>query len=213
MAYIFLALFLITLSIGFYNYFRRRIQISHFSGFTVKGSGPGTLSTEANIIGQFKTSGDGFLVGEEINISALLYFKDKGLYEKLKSFTGPTGPKIVFVENSENPEHAYRDVSNAIKKGNMEESFTNPGTLEMVQFYDDKQYMLLEGNVVFTKEGQITLGLPLKPILDSYNLRIEGIGIASHHIRHQIRLNRLIVLLSFIAISGIFLSLFLSFYN
>lgn len=210
MAYIFLALFLITLFIGFYNYFRRRIQISHFSGIAVKKSGPGTLSTEVNIIGQFKTSGDGFLVGEEINISALLYFKDKGLYENLKNFTGP---KIVFVENSENPEHAYRDVSNAIKKGSMEESFTNPGTLEMVQFYDDKQYMVLEGNVVFTKEGQITLGLPLKPILDSYNLRIEGIGIASHHIRHQIRLNRLIVLLSFIAISVIFLSLFLSFYN
>jgi hypothetical protein len=213
MPYIFLALSLLALIIGLYYYFRPRIQISHFSGFAIKQSGPGTMNTEASIIGQFKTSGDGFLVGEEINISALLYFRDKKLYEDVKKLTGHTGPKIVIVENSENPEHAYKDVSNAIKKGNMNESFTNPGMLKIVQFYDDKQHMVLDGNVVFTKEGQLTLGMPLKPILDRYNLRIEGISIAPCHIRHQIRLNRLIVLLSFIAISGVFISLFLSFYD
>lgn len=213
MPHIFLALSLLSLIVGLYYYFRPRIQISHFSGMAMKESGSGTISTEVSIIGQFKTGGDGFLVGEKINISALLYFKDKELYENLKNFAGPTGPKIVFVENSEDPEHAYRDVSNAIKKGSMEESFTNPGTLKMVQFYDDKQHMVLDGNVVFTKEGQLTLGMPLKPIFDNYNLRIEGISIASHHIRHQIRLNRLIVLLSFIAISGVLFSLFLSFYH
>ena len=213
MPYIFLAFSLTALIIGLINYFRPRIQISHFSGMAIKGSGSKTLSTEVSIIGQFKTSGDGFLVGEIINISALLYFKNKELYENLKNFAGPTGPKIVFIENSESPEHAYRDVSDAIKKGSMNEAFTNPGTLRIVQFYDDKQHMVLDGNVVFTKEGQLTLGMPLKPILDSYNLRIEGISIASHHIRHQIRLNRLIVLLSFIAISGVLFSLFLSFYD
>ncbi|MCJ7808613.1 MAG: hypothetical protein MUP73_07990, partial [Dehalococcoidia bacterium] len=195
MPYIFLALSLITFIIGLYYYFRPRIQISHFSGIGIRQSSSGTISTEVSIIGQFKTGGEGFLVGEIINISALLYFKDKELYENLKNFTGPTGPKIVFVENSENPEHAFRDVSDAIKKGSTDEAFTNPGTLEMVRFYDDKQHMVLDGNVVFTKEGQLTLGMPLKPILNRHNIRIEeiGISIAPHHIRYQIRLNRLIV--------------------
>lgn len=204
--YVFLVLCLVCVAIGLYIFFNKGIQTSHFSQIAVRRTSETTLSTEVLIIGQYKTVGEGFFVGKRITISALLYLKDKQVYDSLKNL--PDGGKFVAVENSEAPEAATRDISEAIRKGEANEAFTNPGHLRMVDFYDDKQTIVLEGDVIFTKEGHVTFGLPLSAILQNYQRTVEGISIAPSYVKHQIYTSRVVVLLTFIVMAIAFLSLF-----
>ncbi len=205
----FLLLAMALLGAGLFNYLHREVQTSHFRSIAVSESSETTLSTGAFIVGQYKTVGEGFFVGKRITISALLYLQDNQLYKDLRDFTGP---KIVFIEGSENPDDSERDISEAIKAGNLTSAFTNIGTIEMIEFYDSEQTVVLEGDVIFTKEGDVSFGPLLSSILDWYNLEIEGISIAPSYVKHEIDTNRTILLLAFIAPAAVFLSLFFALY-
>jgi len=169
------------------------------------------LQTQALIDGQYKTVGPGFFVGKKINVSALVYLNDKQVYSDLRNMLQQAD--FVAVENSEAPEDANRDISVAIQEGDMNNAFTNPGTVRMVKFYDDKQIVVLEGDVVFTKEGIIQFGMPLKPILQSYNIQIQGMPVEPASAKHQIDLNRTVLLLTFITIAVALVSLFFVLYK
>lgn len=155
--------------------------------------------------------GQGFFVGKKINVSALLYFKDKQLYDQLKNMLNQAN--FVIVENSESTEDAYRDISDGIKEGNTTKAFTNPGFIRMIQSYDDKQTIALDGNVVFTKEGIIEFGMPLKPIMQNYKLTIQGMPVEPASTKYEIDLNRTVLLLTFITIAVAFIALFFGLYK
>jgi hypothetical protein len=203
--FVFLLVALVLMIFGLVNYFHQGVQISHFHSMSLGETGNTTI-TEAYIFGQYKTTGEGFFVGKKVSISALVYLADKQLYSSLRDMEAP---KIVFVNNSEDPKDAGRDVGNAIRNGNLTGAFTNPGTLEMT-FLNNTQLIVLEGDVVFTKEGDLTFGLPLDVIMQSYNLEIEGVGIAPSYERSQVGTSRLVVLLSFVAASNVFLTVFVA---
>lgn len=204
--YIFLIAAAVFVALGLYFFFKQGIQKSHFFSVAIAPTGKTTLQTQALIGSQYKTGGKGFFVGEKITISALLHLKDKQQYEQFKNLPEPV--KRVFIENSEDPGDAFKDVSGAIQEGDVNKTFTNPGTIKMVKFYDDKQTIALEGDIVFTKEGVIEFGMPLKPILQSYHIQIKGMPVEPASTKHQIDLNRTVLLLTFITIAVAFISLF-----
>jgi hypothetical protein len=207
--YVFLLLSLACLAYGSYRFLHEEVEISHFSGFGIRQTSPTTLVTEASIIGQYKTRGEGFVVGKKITVSALLYLRDNNLYQQVKALA--QGPGFVIIENSEAPETSDRDISDVIGSGELGRAFTNPGVLRIVNCHDDKQTIVLQGDVVFTKEGQIEFGLPLQPILRSHGIRIQGINIAPSYVRHEIYWAKVVGFLAFVAIAVAFLSLFFGF--
>jgi len=204
--YVFLLLFFVFVLIGLYSFFNKEIQTSHFHSISIQER-KGYTKTKALILGEYKTMGEGFFVGKKITISALLYLSEKQDYNDVKNLPA----KFVIVENSENPEHAEKDISESIKEGEINKVFPSQGILEMIEFHDDKQTIVLQGDVVFTREGQIAFGLPLSFILEKHNLGIEGISIAPSYIKHQIGSNKIMLLVSFITVSIAFLSLFFGF--
>lgn len=207
--YIFLVAGVVLIAFGLYTFFHQGIQTSHFFGISVKPTSETTLVTEAYISGQYKTIGKGFFVGKRITISALLYLQDRQLYDQIKNLAKDLDR--VVIENSEAPEDAERDISEAVGEGNIDKAFTNPGTVRMVKFYDDKQTIVLEGDVVFTKEGVIAFGQPLKGVLDSYGITIQGMPVEPASTKYQIDLNRTVLLLTFLTISVACLSVFFGF--
>jgi hypothetical protein len=209
--YIFLIIAAVFFALGLYSFFHQNTQTSHFFGISVKPTGETTLQTQALIDGQYKTVGAGFLVGKKINVSALVYLNDKQVYTNLRNMMQVAN--FVAVENSEAPQDANRDISGAIQEGDINKAFTNPGTVKMIKFYDDKQTIALEGDVVFTKEGVIEFGMPLKPILQGYNIEIQGIPIEPASAKFQIDLNRTVLLLTFVTIGVAFISLFFGLYK
>jgi hypothetical protein len=210
--YIFLVFSVVFFAVGLYSFFHQGTQTSHFFGISVRETSKTTLETQASISGQYKTVGKGFCVGKRITISALLYLGDRQLYDQIRNL--PEGFHHVFIENSESPEDAERDISEAIREGNQHKAFTNPGTVRMVKFYDDKKTIVLEGDVIFTKEGVIAFGLPLKNlVLDRYKITIKGMPVEPASTKYQIDLNRTVLLLTFITLSVAFLSLFFGFYK
>jgi hypothetical protein len=206
--YSFLVLALAFLSYGLYRFLHQGVEISHFSGFGIKQTSATTLVTELSIIGQYKTIGEGFVVGKRISVSALLYLRDTRLYQQFKAYTKEPG--VVVVENSEAPEDSKKDISDEIKEGSLGDVFTNPGILRIVKCHDDKQTIVLQGDVVFTREGRMELGMPLRPLLQSHGIQIQGmsIAVAPSYVRHEIYWTRVVTFLTFVTIAVSFLSLF-----
>jgi hypothetical protein len=209
--YLFLFAAAIFIAIGLYFFFHQGTQVSHFNGIAVQSTSETSLETQLFIEGQYKTVGEGFFVGKEINVSALLYLRDKNLYDYFKSM--PEGARVVIVNNSEDPTEARKDISEPIQEGNKDKAFVNPGTLKMVKFYDGNQTIVLNGNVVFTKEGVIEFGQPLGPILQSYNVQIQGMPVEPASTKYEIDLNRTVLLLTFITIAVAFIALFFGLYK
>ncbi len=192
-------------------FFHQGTQISHFNGIAIQPTSETTLETQLLIEGQYKTVGEGFFVGKEINVSVLLYLKDKQLYDYFKSM--PEGARVVTVNNSEDPKDAARDISEPIQEGDKNKSFTNPGMLKMTKFYDGNQTIVLNGDVVFTKAAVIEFGQPLGPILQRYNVEIQGMPVEPASTKYEIDLNRRVLLLTFMTIAVAFIALFFGLYK
>jgi hypothetical protein len=120
------------------------------------------------------------------------------------------GAKFVVIENSESPDSYRRDITKALESGDISQSFVNPGLLTVIRFDDKNQTFVMQGDIIFTKEGKLTFGMPLKPILDSYRMKIEGITISPSYVRDQIQANRWISLLTFVSVGIALLSLFIA---
>jgi len=205
--YIFLFLSLASLAYGIYRFQHQGVEVSHFSGFAIRPTSGRSIVTEAGVIGQYKTKGEGFLVGKKINVSGLVYLRNVETYQQFKATFKEPG--VVTVENSEDAEASERDISKVIESGDMTDVFTNPGILRIKRFNDDKTTFVFEGDVVFTKEGEIAFGPPISAILRNYGIRIKGVNIAPSYIRHELYWTRVVVFLTFVTIAVAFLSLFL----
>ena len=206
--YVFLVLSLVLALYGLYAFFNQEVQTCHFSSISLPVKPEEPLRTTAFIQGQYKTIGEGFFVGKRISISLLLYLNDTLVYNEVRD---SPAFDLVIVKNSERPEHAREDISGSIQKGEIIGTGVGPGALRLTRCHDDKKTVIYEGDVVFTKEGQIAFGQPLEFLMDKYHLQIEGISIAPSHVKYQIRSNRLMLLLSFMALSIACLSLFIGF--
>ena len=206
--YLFLIFFFVFIWGGLSCYYSEETKVSHFSEFSVT-----TLQTQVAIVGEYKTNGGGFIAGKKITICALLLL-NKETYQQLKTFyESPNAPKIVFVENSEDPKDAEKDICENFEQLGFEECFVNPGTLEIVEFSDKENTIRLKGDVIFTKEGYMSLGMPIGPLLESYEIKDIGIHVAPRYVEHQIEANKRMEFLSFITVAIAFLALFFGFRN
>jgi len=209
--YFLLIVVLAFLSYGIYGFFHQEIETQHFFSISVGQTGETSLETNAYILGQCKTKGGGFFVGKEIEITTMLYLKDKQEYENIKNFV--ESANFIFIENSEDPQDAKKDVSKAIMEGNVNKAFINPGTIRMVDHFDGNNTMIFRGDVIFTKAGNITfVGEPLRTVMESHHLSVEGMTIEPYSTKYQIDINRIVLLLTFVTISVAFLSLFFALY-
>ena len=211
--YLFLIFFVVFVLWGLSCYYSEETKVSHFSAFSVKPTSNTTFQTQVAIIGEYKTKGGGFIAGKKITICELLLL-DKETYQQVKTYYESTNaPKIVFVKNSEDPKDAGKDICENFEQLGFDECFVNPGTLEIVEFLDKENTIRLKGDVIFTKEGYLSLGMPIGPLLESYEIKDIGIHVAPRYVEHQIETNKRMEFLSFITIAIAFLALFFGFKN
>ena len=204
---------LIFIMFGMYQFVRSEQQVSHFHSTAAfpADQTSNVINIPAFIHGQYKTVGKAFVVGRPIRISALMYLRDTQQYQQLKAMMS-NGSLFVIIENSESPDSYSRDITDSLRTGEINKYFTNPGFITANTFNDKNQTLLMEGDVIFTKEGQLTFGMPLKPILDSYHMKVEGVTIAPSYAEDQIQANRLAVLLASVSAGASLISLFIALY-
>lgn len=183
--------------IGFFDYFHRGEEISHFTYLSLQETSPTNVTTAMSIWGQYKTTGQGFYVGKKINIDALVYLADRQLYKQMKGLPFP----VQLIKNAEAPESYKRNISNAISSHNIKSAIVNPGFVTMGNFEDESSTFELSGDVVFTKEGVLSFGLPLSTILDAFHVstQAQAINIGPSSVGDQIESNRRILLLAWVA--------------
>ena len=210
LTYTILMVGLLCIAFGLFQFVKTEQQVSHFHSIAItEGSTAGTLNTAALLQGQYKTVGKGFIVGQRITISALMYLRELETYRQLKEMMSQ-GASFVAIENSESPDSYRLDITKALESGDINQSFVNNGFLTVDNFSDKTQTFLMHGDVVFTKEGQLTFGMPLKPILNSYRMKIEGIPISPSYVHDQIQANRWMAFLTFVSIGIALISLFIA---
>jgi len=197
--YLLLLFSLLLFSYGVYKYFKQETKIIPFFGMQMIQADDKHLDAAAIVRGQFTTVGEGFFVGKKVNICLMLYLKDDKNYNSFKKIATMLG-----VQNSINIDDSGRDWRSEIRDGELEKAFVNPGLIRLTNWYDDKKILIYEGDIIFKKEGEISFAPPLNFI------RIEGVNVASEHVKYQIDSNRVALLISFIAASMGFLSLFFS---
>jgi hypothetical protein len=198
---------------GLFSYFFQGKEITHFHGASLS-TNPGNLTeapkTALFIYGQYATKGRGFYAGKPIGITALLIFgeAEKGMYEWLKKLANDSEYNVV--EGSEDPKDSNKDRSQAILKGNKREAFSNPGSVRFRNFNDEKQTCVIEGEVIFTRTGQLNFDDPLKIMFEKFNIRWHGIDIEPSSVGYQIESTRAILLLTWVTVGLALLSLFFS---
>jgi len=138
------------------------------------------------------------------------YVSDPQIFQTIKNYSRQT-PGFVIVENSESPAGAKKDISEFLRGGDLLQSNeSNPGSLKIVSVNDERQTFLLEGNVIFTKPGQLRIdGTPLN-LLHWNNLEIGEIPIESSSTGFTTESNRILILLTFVTVGLACLTLFLS---
>ncbi|OKY77796.1 MAG: hypothetical protein BTN85_0267 [Candidatus Methanohalarchaeum thermophilum] len=139
--------------------------------------------------GQYKTNGEGFIAGENITIELTIKIPEER-YNIIKNLIEKKNPDLnfMYIENSEPPDQANKDLSNSLKEGVV--SKVNNGMLKAHFLGNNTIY--LEGDVVFTRETDLrintsdgdsfVLGTKLNPILS----RTEGVHISPRHVKNQI---------------------------
>ena len=235
--YIFLIVFLALLLYGFLDYFHKSTQIIPFQ--ILQGELDNNIlppKNKVSIVGQIKTEGDEFVVGQKITISAKIYF-DENIYEKIKAEMKKNHIPF-FIPNSLNPEVLDRDLSTDIQEaGRIQDLYFKTGTLDIVRFDDENQTIIVNGEVVFNKEGNVSFTTkenltyfdgryvyfisgggasnlnPIARLLIDYGISDINVFIAPRHVKHQIETNKLIRLLTLISVDLTLLIIFITIYH
>jgi hypothetical protein len=159
------------------------------------------------ITGQYKTKGRGFLVGEVISIYIRLWTDNKQTYQYLKQIIGVTDNSVV-IENAEVPSFYGKDISKSLEKRYQD----IPTAVLLPRFDDYNNAITLTGDVIFTKEGNLDFGPPLKMmIIEDPNIKNpRGAEIAPAYVKYQIDASKRSEFFTNIALSLTLFGLFLA---
>jgi|LGOV01.1.fsa_nt_gb hypothetical protein len=216
--YVFLLIFFVFVVMGFLPYIHTEKQISHFNEWAI-GTKDDSIKTLVAITGEYKTEGEGFVVGERITICAAIFVNEYD-FKELKIWYESTGsPRLMFIENSENPEESGNDICENFEHRNFDDCYVNKGTLDIVKFRDQSQTIMVKGDVIFTKEGKLSFTTanenndPIGFLLNKYGIKETGVYVAPRYVKYQIEANKRMESLSCITVAIAFLALFLTFYR
>lgn len=201
-AIIFLLIFIILFALGIQKYCEKATVYKHFNAYSPVQTGNTSLELYGILSGEMKSQDAGFFVGDLISINLLLRLDEQDYYwfkNAIDAF------QMAIVDNAEDPSTYYKDISQQINEGNFTGAFIQPGMLKMTKWFDNQTTILLEGDVVFTKEGSVTLSFqsaqPLSLIANKYNLSIEEFNIGPSYVKYQVHLEKSTVALAWLAMA------------
>lgn len=194
---------------GVVFYFSKTESVSHFNSQLIARNGD-NIETVFWINGQYKTDGPSFVVGKKISIDLWVYVRNVDI-EKFKDDEYRKNWGVLFVQNSENPDEARKDLSDVSAK-DMDRSFVNPGILRIVDYSLEKKTFKYSGQVIFTKPGSLELGSSfIEPYIQELRKSGRfGLTVDPGYVQHQIDTNRIMKLLAFITTALAFGTLALS---
>ena len=213
--WIFFFLFLVFFILGLCSYFRSKPEIRHFHASGVKRVDQDHIETLI-VNGQYKTNGEEFIVGEKMSISANMFLNQEA-YQQLKNVWEKGMLRIKFIKDTVDASESRKEID--FEGTELGESFINPGVLNVTEFIDEKRLIKVSGDVIPNKEGIIHFISPeqtsdvIESLLKGYGMRESGVYVAPRHVRHQIKTNKVIMLLTFIVVALTFLIIFFHLHN
>ncbi len=191
---------------GFYEYKRPTTHFVHATDVIAEQIANSNIKVLAWTNVQFKTTGAGFLAGEKIIIHIVLRV-DSNEYANWKTIFD-SNHNTVTIANSESPELYDRDLSSFCS---IDSTFQNAGSLN-IKSDDYNHAFCMDGVVVFTNEGPIEFGSPMKELFSVYGaeLKIKSPNIAPRFIKYQVDLNRRTAFLQNIGVMLAFFMLYIA---
>lgn len=207
--YFFLVVSFTLVVFAFAVYLRSDYVVTHFMDISVQpfmDADPPHMETVGLLNGQVESNSGGFVAGEELIITAVIYLR-QDWWGKFKRLFPQVGEKTI-ITGSERIADYQKNLRALYQRHGLDSIIITQGTIPLISIDDSKRTAVFSGKIVSTLSGSLRFGDPLKFILEPLKMDDFGLEVAPRYVLHQIEANKRFEALNFVMLAIGALALF-----